>query len=164
VEVSAERQYVEEFGTVATGMGLPPAYAKLMGWLIICDPPRQSVSEIADALGQSKGSVSTGARLLENTGLIRRVAFPGRRGTFYELDPEALIRVTEEGLNFRTFRDLLDRGLRLLGDEHGPRAERLRRTRDFYAFIEREVPKLMARFREQDTSNDGNDGKGDGHG
>jgi DNA-binding transcriptional ArsR family regulator len=160
VEVSAERQYVEEFGTVLAGMGLPPAYAKLMGWLIICDPPRQSVTEIADALGQSKGSVSSGARLLENAGLIRRVAVPGRRGTFYELDPEAIIRVTEEGWNFRAFRELLDRGLRLLGDEAGPRAERLRRTRDFYAFIEREVPKLMARFRDPRQSDDGGGSNG----
>jgi len=148
-DVSAERQYVEDFGTVMTGMGLPPAYAKLFAWLIICDPPRQSVTEIADALGQSKGSVSTGARLLENAGLIRRVAVPGRRGTFYELDPEAVIRVTEDGWNFRAFRELLDRGLRLLEDEHAPRAERLRRTRDFYAFLERELPKLVARFREE---------------
>lgn len=155
MEVSAERQYVEELGTVLAGMGLPPSYAKLMGWLIICDPPRQSVTEIAEGLGQSKGSVSTGARLLGNAGLIRRVAVPGRRGTFYELDPEAVIRVTEEGWNLRAFRELLDRGLRLLGDEPGQRAERLRRTRDFYAFMEREMPKLMARFREQGQSDDG---------
>lgn len=154
--VSSERQYIEEFGTAMVGIGLPPAYAKLLGWLLICDPPRQSVTEIAEAIGQSKGSVSAGARLLESSRLIRRVAVPGRRGTFFEMDPDAMIRATESGLEFRVFRELLDRGLALVGDDNADRALRLRRTRDFYAFLETEIPDLISRFRDQYREGDSN--------
>lgn len=158
-EVSPERRYVEEFGTVLTGMGLPPAYGKLMGWLLICDPAGQSVSEIARATGLSMGSVSTGARLLERTGLIRRVAMPGRRGRFYEMAPDSFFRVVEDGTSYRRFRELLDRGLAMLGDEPGSRVERLRTTRDFYAFIERELADLVRRFK---TEYQTMEGDGDG--
>lgn len=140
------RQYVEEFGTVLTGMGLPPAYGKLLAWLLVCDPPAQSVSEIASGTGLSMGSASTGARMLERSGLIRRVAVPGRRGRFYEMTPDAVVRRAADAHQYRQFRELLDQGLALLGDEPGPRTERLRMTRDFYRFMEREIADLVRRF------------------
>lgn len=146
-EMSPERRYVEEFGTVTTGMGLPPAYGKVMGWLLICEPAGQSVSEIAQATGLSMGSVSTGTRLLERSGLIRRAAMPGRRGRFYEMAPDSFIRVIEDGSSYRHFRELLDRGLAMFGDQPGGHVERLRMTRDFYAFMERELAELVRRFR-----------------
>lgn len=146
-EISPERRYVEEFGTALTGMGLPPAYAKVLGWLLICDPAGQSVSEIAEATGLSMGSVSGGARLLEHAGLLQRVAMPGRRGRFYEMAPDSFMRIVEDGSSFRQFRELLDRGLAILGDEAGGRTERLRITRDFYAYVERELPALVRRFK-----------------
>ena len=164
LEVSAERQYGEEFGTVMVGMGLPPAYAKVLGWLYICDPPAQSVTEIATAIGQSKGSVSAGARLLETSELIRRTAVPGRRGTFYQMDPDTIMRVVRDGTQYRIMRELLDRGLDLVEraeavragqdpagqDPAGQdRADRLRRSRDFYAFLEVELPKLIERYESQ---------------
>jgi len=132
---------------VLATMGLAPAHGKLLGWLLICDPPAQSSAELAGALGLSKGSVSTGTRLLEQAGLIRRVAAPGRRERVYEMTPDAVQRVIEGGNRFREFRELMDRGLRVLGgDEEAPRARRLREMRDVYAFIERELPKLMERY------------------
>ncbi len=43
----------------------------------------------------------------------------------------------------------MDRGLAVLGSEDSPRAARLRQTRDFYAFLEREFPALVERFLDQ---------------
>jgi DNA-binding transcriptional regulator GbsR (MarR family) len=154
-DVSPERQYAEEAGMVLAGMGMPPAYGKLLGWLLICDPPSQSSVELAEALGLSKGSVSTGMRMLERSRLVRRVAVPGRRGHFYEMAPDAFLRAVEDGSPYRMMRELLERGLRMLGDEQAPRAERLRETRDFYAFIERELPRLIEDFTKRKGEGDG---------
>lgn len=156
-DLSVERQYAEEAGMVLSAMGLPPAYGKILAWLLICDPPSQTVTQMADALGLSKGSVSAGAKLLESSGLIRRVAAAGRRGTYYEMTADAIIRAAGSE-KFTIFRQLMERGLSVIGDPEGPRAERLRMTRDFYALIEREVPKLIKQFMEQYHT------KGDGDG
>jgi hypothetical protein len=43
----------------------------------------------------------------------------------------------------------MERGLEVLGGETAPGAERLRATRDFYAFIETEMPKLIQRFQDE---------------
>jgi biotin operon repressor len=148
VDISAERRYAEEAGVVLAGMGMPLAYGKLLGWLLICTPAAQSGTEMAAALGLSKGSVSAGLRMLETGGLIQRVAMPGRRGSFYEMTPDAMMRATGSE-KFTQFRELMDRGLQLVGGGDAPGAERLRTTRDFYAFIEAELPKLIQRFKDQ---------------
>ena len=153
-EISAERRYAEEAGVVLSGMGLPQAYGKLLGWLLICDPAAQSGAELAAALGLSKGSVSAGLRTLEASGLVRRVAMPGRRGTFFEMTPDAIMRAAGSE-KFTLFRELMDRGLAVLGGPDAPGGERLRTTRDFYAFLEVEVPKLIERFQTERGHDDG---------
>ena len=133
---------------VLATLGMTPAYGKLLGWLLICDPPSQSLAQLSSALGLSKGSVSTGMRVLERIGLVRRVAAPGSRSHVYEATPDALIEMgSRAGEQYATLRELMERGLALLDDESSPRAQRLRASRDFYAFIEREVPKLLDQFR-----------------
>jgi DNA-binding MarR family transcriptional regulator len=152
---SPERRYAEEVAVMMEGYGLSRAYGKLLGWLLICDPPQQSSAELAEALDLSKGSVSSGTRVLENSGLIRRVAVPGRRGKVYEMTDEGIMRAVNTD-QYRVFRELMDRGVALLGDDHGPRSRRVRTTRDFYAFIERELPKLIKQFKsEQGEDSDG---------
>jgi DNA-binding MarR family transcriptional regulator len=148
MDLSAERRYAEEAGVVLAGMGMPQAYGKLLGWLLICTPAAQSGAELVAALGLSKGSVSAGLRTLEAGGLVRRVAMPGRRGSFYEMTPDAIMRAAGSE-KFTYFRQLMDRGLDVVGGEDAPGAERLRATRDFYAFLEVEVPKLVDRFKDE---------------
>lgn len=154
--MSPERRYAEEAAVVIESLGLPRAYGKLLGWLLICEPPQQTGGELAAALDLSKGSVSTGMRLLENSGLVRRVAAPGRRGKAYEMVPDAFARAADSG-SYRAFRELMERGLAVVG-EASPRARRLRFTRDFYAFIERELPRLVNEFLRQKAR----EGEGDG--
>lgn len=153
-DITAERRYAEEAAVVLAGMGLPPATGKLLGWLLICEPAAQSGAEMAARLGLSKGSVSAGIRILESSGLARRVAMPGRRGTFYEMTPDAIMRAAGSE-KFTLFRQLLDRGLEVVGGEDAPGAERLRLNRDFYAFLEVEVPALVERFQRERGKTDG---------
>jgi DNA-binding MarR family transcriptional regulator len=147
-----ERRYAEDAAIVLEGMGLPRAYGKLLAWLMVCDPPQQSSTEMAEALGLSKGSVSMGTRVLENNRLIQRVPGPGRRKV-YEMTEDAIMRAVQND-NYRLFRELMERGLRLLGGEAAPRARRLRRNRDFYAYMERELPLLVERFRAEHGEDD----------
>jgi DNA-binding MarR family transcriptional regulator len=164
VEPSPERRYAEEVGVTLAGLGMTPAYGRLLGWLLICDPPSQSLSQLCDALGLSKGAVSTGIRVLERIGLVRRVAAPGVRGHVYEATPDGLIEMAARaGQQYAAVRELMERGLALLDDQESPRAARLRASRDFYAFIEREVPKLLNQYRQEFLAKEGEDDGSTGH-
>jgi DNA-binding transcriptional regulator GbsR (MarR family) len=142
-----ERLFADEVGMVLSQMGMPPAFGRLLGWLLICDPPSQTSAQLAGALGLSKGSVSTGMRMLERAGLVQRVPVPGR-GHAYEMAPDGLVRATDPAVRFGMLRDVMDKGLAVLGDPEAPRARRLKVTRDFYAFVAVRIPELMEEFKD----------------
>jgi DNA-binding transcriptional regulator GbsR (MarR family) len=148
--VSEELLFAEEVGTVMSGMGMPAAFGKLMGWLLICDPPQQTSTQLASALGLSKGSVSTGMRALEQLGMVRRVPVRGR-GHAYEMLPDALARTVDARRLYMVIHDVMQKGIDVLGgDETAPRAQRLRVTRDFYAFVAERVPQLIEEFAKKE--------------
>jgi len=147
-ELSPERRFAEEFSIMAERSGMPRMVARLLGWLLICDPPAQSSAEIARALGVSRASVSIATRLLEAGGLVQRSMVPGSRTYRFAVEPSTFMNLQAEE-RFRAWREIAERGLGLLEDPAGPRGARLRAARDFYAYVEREVPKLIERFREE---------------
>ena len=164
VEPSRERRYAEEVGVTLAGLGMTPAYGRLLGWLLICDPPSQSLSQLGAALGLSKGAVSTGIRVLERIGMVRRVPAPGVRGHVYEATPGGLIEMASlAGQQYGAVRGLMERGLALLHEQDSPRAARLRASRDFYAFVEREVPKLLDQFKQEYLMKEGEGDGSTGH-
>jgi hypothetical protein len=142
-----ERQFAEEFGRVFEQFGISRMAGRILGWLLICDPPRQSSADLGAALGASKGAISIATRLLESYGLARRVAVPGARGDVFETTPDAFSRAHDQLGKIRIFRELMALGLATIGDPDSPRADRLRETHDLYAFLEQELPPLMERFR-----------------
>ncbi len=130
MEYTAERRYAEQAGVVLAGMGLPLATGKMLGWLLICTPAAQSGAEIAAALGLSKGSVSAGLRTLEASGLARRVPMPGRRGIFFEITPDALLRAAMSD-KYAQIGQLMADGVKIAGGEDSPEERRLRVNRVF---------------------------------
>jgi len=142
----AARAYAEEVGVALAQMGLTPAFGTLLGWLMICDPPQQTNAELCEATGLSRASVSTGMRVMQRSGLVRRVPASGR-GHAYEIDEDAFAMAADPTLKMRDFLDVVQRGIDVIGDEDAPQAQRLARTRDFYAFMIARVPDLMDEFR-----------------
>ncbi|WP_051809110.1 GbsR/MarR family transcriptional regulator [Actinoplanes subtropicus] len=131
-------------------MGLPAAFGKLMGWLLICDPPQQTSAQLVQALGLAKGSVSTGMRALEQLGMVQRVPASGR-GHAYEMLPDALVRTVDARRLYLVIHAVMQKGIDVLGgDESAPRAQRLRVTRDFYAFVAERIPQLIDEFAQQE--------------
>jgi MarR family len=146
---AARRQFAEDFGVVGERVGMPRMTARLLGWMLICDPPRQSMTDLVHALGVSRASVSISTRLLQATGLLRRVGEPGSRGHHFELDPAFFAGQMNAANPFGMLRAILDEGVGIAGGELDPRAARLREARDFYAFVEHAIPDAIERYRAQ---------------
>jgi hypothetical protein len=143
---SPERQFAEEVSMVCEGMGMARMAGRLLGWLLVCDPPVQTTADLVAELGISKGAVSVTGRQLMAAGLVQRVAIPGARGDAYEITPMAFALSVLDPAPYRMMRELMERGLAQIGDDGSSRLDRLRRTRDFYAYAEREIPKMFEQF------------------
>lgn len=141
-------QYVEDVALFWEQQGLPRIAGRIMGLLLVCDPPWRSASQLADELGASKGSISTMTRLLLASGSIETRALPGDRATYFQLASQGIEHKLERRFaSMVAFRALADRGLDLLVDAPEARRERLERVAHLYRFLERELPALLDRWR-----------------
>jgi len=82
--------WAERAGNYFTDVfGLAPVTARLLAWLMICEPAEQSGSDLAAALGVSRASITTSLRLTQAAGLVARRTHPGDRTVYYVTDDDA---------------------------------------------------------------------------
>jgi len=142
------RLLAEEFGLLLEEMGGTRMAGRVTAWLLLCDPPVQSLTEIAEALGVSKAAVSTAARSLLQAGRIERVSQPGRRGDCYRAVGGHLDAVLQVD-RIDALAGLVGRCLELTADRD-PRESNvvlLRELDDFLEFIKTEMPGLVDRWQ-----------------
>lgn len=142
--------FVEEFGVSFEQHRLPRMVGRVLGTLMVSDPPERSAEELAEELRASPGSISSATRTLVQMGLVRRFSRSGERRAYFRVNPGAwreLMRREEPSL--RHFRELAERGLEVM-DAAGPEAKQgLEEMRNLYAFWERELPSLLERYDEE---------------
>jgi DNA-binding transcriptional regulator GbsR (MarR family) len=118
--------FVERIGLLWSRFGANRTVGRTLGWLLVCEPPEQTASDLAEALCTSKAGVSTATRTLEAMGLIERIGVPGQRRIYYRLpvdawDTTAQIRMRE----LSTLEDLAQAGRQALADEPQDRRARM---------------------------------------
>ena len=79
-------------------LGGPRTMGRVYGWLLICDPPQQSLTELARTLSISKASVSTVARQLQEGGMIERLPSSTRQH-LYRVTPGGFASVLDTQLS-----------------------------------------------------------------
>lgn len=147
-----QRELIEEFGLLHEQMGGTRMTGRVSGWLLLCDPPVQSLTEIAEGLRVSKAAVSGAARLLLAGRIVERVSEPGHRGDYYRAlpaDPDGILPLD----HVRTLHRLIERALGTVADrdQSQPNYVLMRDLLEFTGFIEAELPELLARWREHRT-------------
>ena len=147
-----QRRLVEEFGLLYEQMGGTRMGGRVSGYLLVCDPPVQSLTRIAEALGVSKAAVSGAVRGLLQFGVVERVSEPGRRGDSYRALPGQMDDML--GLDHvRTLHALLDRGLASVADKDQTRSNYalMHDLREFARFLESEIPGVLDRWERRRT-------------
>lgn len=140
-------KFIEEMGVLFGKMGVPPMSGRIFAWLLICDPPHQTAGELGEALGASKGSISSNIRMLVAGGLVERTVIGSSRQAHFCIKTGSWIELIDgHGVKFREMKELAEKGLDLLGQINGASRERLYEMRDFYSFLEQEFPKMIERY------------------
>ena len=142
----AVARFVERFAAVLIDSGVPRMPARAFGVLLASDAGRMTAAELAEALQVSPAAISGAVRYLVQTGLVERAREPGSRRDVYRLgdDPwyEAIYR--REPLITRWQKALQD-GVEAAGADT-PAGARLKDSAEFFAFLQQELPGLLARW------------------
>ncbi|MEQ4724684.1 helix-turn-helix domain-containing protein [Nonomuraea sp. B19D2] len=130
------RAWVEEVATFfAEQYGHPPISGRILGWLMVCDPPEQSATQIAEAIGASRASLTTNLNLLTASGLVRRRAGQGERTTYFRVDDDAWPEVIKRRIaTLASFADVAQKGMDMF-EPGSARAGRLRAARETFAWM-----------------------------
>lgn len=117
--------------------GVTPISGRILGWLMICDPPEQTAGQIAEAVDASRASLATNMRVLTDAGFVSRRSRPGRRTQYYRVDDDAWETVVRRRLaGLSAFRDIAADGMALVG-ARSTRARRMRAAHDVYDWMAR---------------------------
>ncbi|TFG79344.1 MAG: MarR family transcriptional regulator [Spirochaetales bacterium] len=145
-----ERSFIEDIAMFCEKMGLPRMAGRVLGMLLISEPPSQSLNDICERLQASKSSVSTMARLLVGEGLIepapclmpRRDYFKFRNGGWLEFMRRRMETMA-------ALHAIADRGLELLDGKDESLKERLEEAHAVFEFVDSEFHGWLYRMEQR---------------
>jgi DNA-binding transcriptional regulator GbsR (MarR family) len=139
--------FIEDIGLYFEQMGLPRMAGRILGALLISDPPSQSITDLAERLHASKSSISIMARLLIERGLIERVASPIPRRDYYRFKPGGWNIYMRQWLGLMSgLHQITERGLALMADKPELLKERLQEAHDLFSSLELELPAVLQKI------------------
>jgi DNA-binding transcriptional regulator GbsR (MarR family) len=140
-------EMVELMGLFFSSLGVPRATGQLFGYLSACDPAEQSAGEIAAGAGMSRGSVSSGARMLVQLQAIEERHRVGDRKTYYRLREGWWVHAATTKMS--GFDRLADGAKRISAAGSVTRTDGLDELIAFSEFWSEEIPKLRERWEQQ---------------
>jgi DNA-binding MarR family transcriptional regulator len=128
--------------------GMAPMVGRLLGYLVVCDPHEQSISELAEALLASRSAISGAVNTLETLTLIRRYRPAGERMDRVYIDPSSSQAMGIGDVSeYREQGELAREGLRLLADEPHERRALLLEWAAFADFLVERLPLLAQEWK-----------------
>lgn len=144
-----QRTTAERLALALTEGGMQRMPARVLSAFLFTDRPSLTMGELAGELGVSAGSVSDAVRMLSTVGLIERVPSPGSRRDHYRMRQDAWPTLfSKQNAIVRVMLEAAEDGVAATTAQ-SPARHRLVQMRDFYEFMLRELPALVARWDEQ---------------
>jgi len=141
-----EKHFIEDISLYFEQMGLPRTAGRVLGVLLISDPPAQSLTDLCALLDASKSSVSTTTRLLVEMDLIERVPSPLPRQVYFQFRSGGWLVFVRQRLRlWASLHEIAEHGLDLLQDKDPALRGRLQEAHDMFSLIEEELPALLER-------------------
>lgn len=140
-------RFVERFAMVLRDSGMSPMPARVLAFALADDADRYTATDLAQGLQVSPAAISGAVRQLVQLGLLTREREPGQRSDLYVLDDSDLWSgfMASELAALRRFEDAVASGIDAIGVDR-PGGRRLAETRDFMAFLRRELTDAVERW------------------
>jgi DNA-binding transcriptional regulator GbsR (MarR family) len=145
-----EIHFIEDIGLFFEQMGMPRMAGRILGVLLISDPPAQSITELSEKLKASKSAIIIMARLLVEDGLIERVASPMPRRDYYRFKPGGWTIYMRQWLDLMVeLHKITERGMALLTHKSSELQQRLQEAHDLFSLIELKFSDLLEELEKE---------------
>lgn len=122
--------------------GFPPVTGRLLGYLSVCQPMRQSIGDIAEALLTSRSAINNAVKSLEAQKLINRSRPAGTRTDLISFNPLGWENTGFDPTEYQQMADLAHEGLELLKNASPERRQALEVTASLNEFLAERLPQV----------------------
>ncbi|WP_157254420.1 GbsR/MarR family transcriptional regulator [Nonomuraea typhae] len=127
--------------------GFPPVAGRVLGYLLICRPPQQSIAELAEALMASRSAVTGAVALLADHRAVRRSRSAGQRMDHVTVDSRALDPTGFAAEIYQQQAVLAREALALLDDGDSERQAILAEAAAYHDFLADRMAALLAEWQ-----------------
>jgi hypothetical protein len=150
VPTDAEITFADHMGRhYARRYGFPPMMGRLLGYLAVCDPPEQSIGELADALLASRSAIAGAVNALEVTHVIQRSRAAGQRMDRVWIDMSSPQARGMDVSEYEELRDMAREGLEVVVDAPVERRAILLEMEAFAEFLVERIPVMQQEWYER---------------
>jgi DNA-binding transcriptional regulator GbsR (MarR family) len=150
VPTDAEITFADHMGRFfARRYAFPPMVGRLIGYLAVCDPPEQSIGELADALLASRSAIANAVKTLETMGTVRRTRVAGERMDRVRIDVSSSQAMGLDITEYEELRELVREGLEVVRDAPMKRREVLLEMSAFADFVVEQVERMQREWDER---------------
>jgi DNA-binding transcriptional regulator GbsR (MarR family) len=96
--------------------GFPPMVGRVLGYLLVSDPPEQTIAELSDALLASRSAITGALEILERLHSVRRSRAAGERADRVRLDFSSAQSRGFDVTEYQELGDLAREGLQVVQD------------------------------------------------
>lgn len=146
--------YTEHIGRFyARQHNFPPLVGRLLGYLTVCVPEKQSIAELADGLMASRSAIAAAIQSLENYHLINRTRSAGQRSDSISINPSGIEAKGFDASIYHEQAALFREGLHVLKNEaNDQRIAMLEEAAALAEFLAEQMPVLLQEWhKHRDT-------------
>ena len=138
--------FPDSLGELFEASGFPRLAGRVLGELLLAEPPYLSTTQLCERIGTSNSHLSSAIAMLEVGRMIDRFGVMGTRQHHYRLREDAFVVASHQVAE--PSRALAAAAARACDEvPEGSRAHaQLTRMREFYEFMARRYPELVAEF------------------
>lgn len=144
-----ELRFIDDVAMAMMNFGLPQAAARIYGYLLV-QGKAASLDQIGADLDLSKSTLSVSARMLEKSGMTRRLSERGSKRALYEVVDTFDAMLTEQNRKLLAFSEVLRAGERAATS--APASRRIKKIADFCFAAQEAQRALLKRLKEPGRS------------
>jgi hypothetical protein len=146
----AEITFADHMGRFyARRYAYPPMVGRLLGYLAVCDPPEQSIGELAEALLASRSAIAGAVKALESTHVVRRVRAAGERMDRVRIDLSSPRSMGMDITEYEEMSELAREGLDVVRDAPAERRAVMVEMAAYADFVLERIPVLQREWNER---------------
>jgi len=140
----AEVTFADHMGRFyARRYSFPPMVGRLLGYLAVCDPPEQSIGELADALLASRSAIAGAVKVSETLHVVRKTRVAGDRMDRVRIDMSSSQSLGMDVSEYQELAELAREGLDVLRDAPAARRAVLMEMLAYSEFLLEQMPRLQ---------------------